>query len=266
MKKHLMHVATFLVLLAPMALAAQTVVPSGTQSKPAPSAQAAPSQPPAPSEQPAAGSSAKPSVEIHINDKEMEERLNRAFNDPELERRIERQIERIGDRFEPHEWRGPAALAMMIPLSGIAFGALTVWLIYRRNRERMQARMDMHTALLAKFNSGAEFTEFISSPGGRAYMEQITTPHHSGGNLYRSTWIGYLFTLMGAGLLIGRIIEGRSLTGGLVLLAIGIAYLLSARSAREATEKLRTSNGMNGGSGAATLPPPAGSSSNYPNQ
>jgi hypothetical protein len=171
------------------------------------------------------------------------ERLRQAIQDPELRRKIEEHIDRIGGQINPREWRGLGALALMIPLSGIGLSALIVWFIFRGFKSRMQARMDMHNALLAKFATGAEFTEFLASPGGKEYMERLSGggPHqvHVEGRLGSSAWIGYVFTLMGAGMLLVRLIQGGgSLMGGVIMLAIGVGHLLSTRAAKQREERL----------------------------
>lgn len=250
MSQYWMRATLTAVLLAPLLGIAQSPAPpaagAGT-SAPAPAAvspQAEPSvQPavPAPDEPERGRRGRRTSVTIQMSEQDAE-RLREAIQDPELKAKIEEHIDRIGGQIDPREWRGTAALALMIPLSGIALTALIAWLIYRGVQGRIRTRMDMHTALLAKFGTGAEFTAFLASPGGKEYIEGLSGGPgyhlHVQGHLGRSAWIGYVFTAMGSGMLLVRLIQGGSLMGAVIMLAIGIGHLLAMRAARQQEERL----------------------------
>jgi hypothetical protein len=187
------------------------------------------------------------SVTIEMSEQDAE-RLREAIQDPELKKKIEEHIDRIGGQINPREWRGAAFMALMIPILGIGLGALTIWLLFRGFQARTRARMELHTALLAKFSTGAEFTEFISSPGGKEYLERLTagSHQHGAGHWGRSAWIGYVFTLMGGGMLAVRLVQGGSLIGGVVMLAIGVGHLLAMRATKQQEERLDPPSGLGG--------------------
>jgi hypothetical protein len=269
MKSYLQTIA-LATLLAAGAVFAQSPTPSGTQRKPAPSTsgQADPKANPQansttqPTPAPPGRTTNAPVVNIQINDKEIGEQVERVMQNPELEKKIEQHVDRIIGQINPSDWKRTAELgvimSIIVPLAFFGLVALVCWWSFRRNRERMDARLAMHNALLAKFNSGAEFTDFVSSRGGQEYIEQLTKPqqHGSSANLVRSTWIGYVFTLMGAGMILVKVVEGSGhVMGGVVLLAIGVGHLMSVRAAQKMAERMGPQINSNGPAGGASLSP-----------
>ena len=179
-----------------------------------------------------------PAISIQIDDEEMGRRIEEALDDSELEEKIEQHIDRILGQIDPSDWRGPVALALLPPILGIALMTLVGWWVYRRSQARLQARMDLHTQLLGKFNSGAEFTEFISSKGGQQFVESLWTPREGGRErILRSTRIGIIASSVGLGFMVFGT-EGYGWLIGVITLAVGIGYLVSSAVTYRMSEKL----------------------------
>jgi hypothetical protein len=251
MKSYLQTIA-LATLLAAGAVFAQSPTPSGAQSKPAPSTSGQAAAPPAqPASPPAAQAetrdpNSKTAVTIQLGEKDAEE-LHKALQSPELEKKIEEHIDRIGNQINPREWRGAATLALLIPLAGIGLSALTVWFIYRGFKSRMETRMNLHTQLLSKFSSGAEFTEFMSSKGGREFVENLgMSQDNPRATILRSNRYGIIASAAGLGFLIMGIVDGDGWQLGIILLAIGIGFIASSRHSLRMAERLGLMREMNG--------------------
>lgn len=202
-----------ILLFAPLWLAAQTTPPAPA---PAPSPTPPPAQP-----------GARGQVQGEIDEEAIEKAIEQSVDEKALERKIEQHIDRIAGQINPREWRTPAMLGILmsiiVSLAFFALVALLGWLFYRRSKERMQARMDLHTQLLAKFNSGQEFSSFLASDGGRQFVESLWTPKENvRDRIMRSIQWGIIATALGLGMVF---IDGEV---GVIFLAIGIGYLISA--------------------------------------
>ncbi len=215
-----------ILLIVPLLLAGQTT----PQSKPP----TAPVTPP-PSTSPSTAPAAEQVPSGAIDEEALEKRIEASINEEALEKRIEQHIDRIGNQINPSEWREAAFMALMIPILGIGLSALTLWLIYRGFQSRMQTRMNLHTQLLAKFSSGAEFTEFISSKGGQQFVESLWMPReNSRERIMRSMRTGIITAAAG----IGMIFMMGFNSPAVIVLAIGVGFLVSAMVSRRMSEKM----------------------------
>jgi Flp pilus assembly protein TadB len=96
---------------------------------------------------------------------------------------------------------------VLVPLGAFALVAALVWMANRRKLAIAANDRDVQLALLSKFTTAEQMTEFLASPEGRRFVDQLAKPK---GFDPRRQVLDYL-------------------TGGLITLFIGIALTLVAR-------------------------------------
>lgn len=114
-----------------------------------------------------------------------------------------------------------------------AFLALAVWLFSRTRRERIRAELEVRRRMLEKFGTGDELTAFLTTEGGRKFLDDLSTEHASHAEkILTSFKRGAILSLLGIGMwaLVAwnpRDLEPLGVVGTLAL-AAGLGYLASA--------------------------------------
>jgi hypothetical protein len=159
---------------------------------------------------------------------------------PEFERALERQIERHMGRMQPDQWRWHGFLALLLPFAFLGVIGIAIWLKHRRNEAALKARLDFQTHLLSKFNSGKEFSEFLAAKGGQELLENLSVPQQPPRpRMLRSMRIGIFCSVIGIALLITEAVDDHDFsTGGAIVLAIGIGYMVSTYLSYRMAEKM----------------------------
>jgi hypothetical protein len=120
-------------------------------------------------------------------------------------------------------------LAELVPIAFLAAIVLIVWLRMRNKQVLAKSRDEFNKQLLDKFGSGREFGEFLESKGGQEFLAGLRAPtKESKDRVLSSVRTGVVLTTLGLGLL-GLAIGRHPLAiPGVILLALGVGYLLSA--------------------------------------
>ena len=92
----------------------------------------------------------------------------------------------------------------LVPIAGIAMITLIIWFVYRDKTAKARLRTDVQKDLIAKFSSGQELAEFLRTDGGKLFLSDPV------GSSVASRQ---------------RVI--RLVSGGVVLLALGLAFLVA---------------------------------------
>ena len=123
----------------------------------------------------------------------------------------------------------PEIIALFIPFAGIAMIVFIMWLVFRGEHQKMQARTERHKQLLDKFGSGTELSEFLETDGGKKMLEDLArgsvTPEQ---RALRLMIAGSVLTCLGVAFLILTFrVPDLVIPGGLIL-AVGIGLLIGA--------------------------------------
>lgn len=120
------------------------------------------------------------------------------------------------------------------------FGMISfaVYTISRANARIAQLRTEFSTRMLEKFGSASEFIEFVRSPEGRKILEGASMEKPvDAAKLLTSVRRGILLVVLGVTFLLTIPMFGAGVepTGyiGMVLLALGVGYLVSAVVSRK---------------------------------
>lgn len=179
----------------------------------------------------------KNAIELRIRTSIDEAR--KSIDEAAVEKKVEQHIDRILGQVNPGEWKGPATLALLVPFGFFALVGVIIWMAFRSNQARMQARLDFHNQLLAKFSTGKEFSEFLDSEGGRRYLDELWAKHGQPKNhLLQTMGRGVMLSAIGAGFLVLTLAEEGFFIPGVIILAVGVGYLISAVMSKRLTEKL----------------------------
>jgi hypothetical protein len=135
-------------------------------------------------------------------------------------------------------------LAELVPIAFLAAIVLIVWLRIRSKQAVAKSREEFNRQLLDKFGSGREFGEFLESKGGAEFLAGLRAQtKESKDRVLSGVRTGVILTTLGLGLL-GLAISRHPLAiPGVILLALGVGYLLSAAI----THRLLNQKTQNGG-------------------
>lgn len=130
-----------------------------------------------------------------------------------------------------------AATGILVPLFFFAFLIAVIWLRTRLRQRRIQAQADLQKQLLDKFTSGPELSAFLESPGGQRFLAELhSRSAEARAQVVRSLRTGIILFALGVALLVLRATLTAKdahettgfLIGGVIVLALGVGFLLSA--------------------------------------
>lgn len=121
---------------------------------------------------------------------------------------------------------------VMIVLGNLAFSAVILWLVFNYKLKRDRGRAEDRERLLARFGSGQEMVDFLSSPAGESFLRTFAHKPSNPAKELSGTLQGGLVTLfLGLGFLIlawKGIVGGEAFyVPGTILTMIGLGILLS---------------------------------------
>jgi len=155
----------------------------------------------------------------------------------------------------PFRERGPVPGGVFFLLVIFAFVATLVYLRMRVRQRQAQAQADLQKQLIDKFSSGRELSDFLATPGGQKFIQDLGSQSEGSRNhILRSLRSGIVLTVVGASLIAVHLLRPSGAPEGFVgvlLLAIGVGLLISAAVSR----RLSRQWGQNAPPGPGTLPP-----------
>ncbi len=133
------------------------------------------------------------------------------------------------------------AWIILAPLGAFAVVAALAWMAHRRKLAIAANDRDLKQALLAKFASGEQMTQFLGSPEGRQFVDQLAKPkeidprrqvieHLTGGLI--TLFIGFAMMVVARGLPVLAI-------PGFICIGVGLALLIAACVMYPITRHLR---------------------------
>ncbi len=141
-------------------------------------------------------------------------------------------------------------VAVLIP---VAFFTAVGWIVYvvvegSRRKERMKTFTDFYSRLLDRMQSPKEFGEFLQTPGGQRFLETLTVERgHPIDRVLRAVQAGLVVLLLGIGFFAASEFarmagnwDGQSFLRivGVILMALGVGFLLSATASFSITKSL----------------------------
>lgn len=138
----------------------------------------------------------------------------------------------------------PGGAGILVPIALFAMILVIVWLGTRRRQAEIRARAEFHKQLLDKFGSGREFSEFLESKGSQRFLNELWSQGAGQTNrVLRAMQNGIVLTMLGLGFLALSHMRRGFVTPGVLVLALGIGFLLSAVIAHQLSKKLGGSSG-----------------------
>jgi len=125
------------------------------------------------------------------------------------------------------------ATEFLIPLTVFSAIGYIVYVTVTNRRLVQLARMrtDMHGKLLDKLGSSQELVQYLESDAGRAFLEPPPADRSSAySRILGAVQAGIILSLLGSTLIVldARIGGDGSLVAGMLLLALGVGFLISA--------------------------------------
>lgn len=125
-------------------------------------------------------------------------------------------------------WVWVPVLGIVAPMVMIV---LVVWAIARSKQKQAQYRADVQAKMIEKFSSAPEFTEFLSTPAGRQFAENLqAAPACSAHDrIFAGIKWSLMLAVVGIALLVARAMGEDSglIMPGAILLGLGVALLVS---------------------------------------
>ncbi len=146
--------------------------------------------------------------------------------------------------------RSDSAVGILVPIALFAMILMIVWLGTRRRQAEIQARAEFHKRLLDKFGSGREFSEFLESKGSQRFLEELWSRGWQSNRALRGLQNGTVLTVLGVAFLALSHVRHGLLIPGVLVLALGIGFLLSAMIAHRFS---KFGNSGDGGAEHASL-------------
>ncbi len=131
---------------------------------------------------------------------------------------------------------------MLVPLAFFATVILMFWLVMRKRQAAAKAREEFNKQLLDKFSSGREFGEFLESDGGKEFLAGLQTQTQGRAamdQVLRGVRTGILTTTIGLGLLGVAILRHALVVPGVITVAVGVGFLLSAAITKRLSNQWR---------------------------
>lgn len=108
---------------------------------------------------------------------------------------------------------------------------LVVWFIARSKQRQAQYRAEVQTKMIEKFGSAPEFTEFLSSPAGKAFIGEVqSAPAHSAHDrIFNGVKWSLILAFLGLAFLVARLTgeDHELIIPGSILLGLGVALAVS---------------------------------------
>jgi hypothetical protein len=115
------------------------------------------------------------------------------------------------------------------------------WVVYilaesYRRKQRLKMVTDLHTRILDRMGSTAEFAQFLQTEGGQQFIDTLSVERtHPAEKIARALQTGIIFTAVGVGFVIVRPSVDLEAEAGFtvlsaLLLSLGVGFLLSAIS------------------------------------
>ena len=137
------------------------------------------------------------------------------------------------------------------------FGTLgfIVWVLVNgwQRRQQVKALTDFNTRLLERIGSVKEFSEFLQTAGGAAFIERVAvsgTPPDIRLTIVRAVQTGLVLVALGLGLIFlswnfkGQFPEARTFTiSGVIALSLGVGFLLSGGASHRLAAGMRRNDG-----------------------
>jgi hypothetical protein len=143
------------------------------------------------------------------------------------------------------------AVGILVPLGLFAMIVVLVWLGTRRRQAQIRATAEFHKQLLDKFGSGREFSEFLESPGGQKFMDELwSRDSRPREQILRVVRAGVVMAVLGLGLLGLTLLRRGFLIPGVIVLCLGAGFLISAAVSQYLSKKW--ASGGPGGPGAGS--------------
>jgi len=153
-----------------------------------------------------------------------------------------------------HSGPGDNVVAIIVPLAFFAFVAILAWLGSRRKQAQIRATSEFHKQLLDKFGSGREFTEFLESPGGQKFMDELwSRESRPREQILRVVRIGVVMTVLGLGLLGLTALRRGFLVPGVIVVCSGAGFLISAAVSNYLSKKWGSGGQVGPGAGSALV-------------
>lgn len=125
--------------------------------------------------------------------------------------------------------------AIIMPVLFVSFFAVIAFWIHsrqRRSRELLEAQMQLQTRILDRFDSQAEFSEFLQSEGGQKFLTNLTEERgwKPAKRILGAVSVGIVVTFLGLGLcaLAWAVGEREVLYPAIVILFLGAGFLAAA--------------------------------------
>jgi hypothetical protein len=123
----------------------------------------------------------------------------------------------------------------MIPIVAIistfTMIVMVVWLGTKSKQKQIDALTAVQTRMLDKFGDAKEFVDFMQSAEGREFLRGTSATRVRGScdRVEKSLRTGIILSLLGiAFLVLSRFEDGDMIVPGVLILAVGVGFLLSA--------------------------------------
>jgi hypothetical protein len=143
-----------------------------------------------------------------------------------------------------------AEVAILVP---IAFFAVVGWIVYivvegSRRKERMKTFTEFYSRLLDRMQSPKDFGDFLQTAGGQRFLETLSVERgHPIDRVLRAVQAGLVTLLLGIGFFAASEFARISSDWddqnflrivGVILMALGVGFLLSATASFSITKSL----------------------------
>jgi len=158
--------------------------------------------------------------------------------------------------------REEGLVLLVVFLGTLALTGVLVYTYHRRKRDLIQARMQLQTRILDRFDSAQDFAGFLESEGGRRFLAGLSDERgwRPARRIVNGVSVGLVLVALSAAFFIMALVESERHIAfpGVITLALGLGFL----AASWASHRLSKAWGLIDGDGEATvrrlgLEPPA---------
>jgi hypothetical protein len=122
-------------------------------------------------------------------------------------------------------------IGLIIPLGAFAMVVLIVLMLHLARKHKIREQVGLQRHFLDKFNSGQELTQFLETPQGQRFVKELAvrdTIRSPKERILRSIKSGILLLALGSAFLLLMRLEKDMIYGAIILLALGIGFLISS--------------------------------------